>query len=335
MTTTTTIPPSASLSTPTPAPESAPIPAQEGPAQAGLYSCGKAIDTSPEYFGTLRRSDDLVGDVIGNAAAIRERMASDGYVYLPGYLDRALVLVTRQEVCDRLAAEGFLDPRFPTTEAIAAESCKLKFKPDLARDNAPLHELLYAGRMMALFRAFLGGPVLHFDYTWMRAVSPGLGTRPHGDIVFMGRGTPRLYTAWTPLGDITLEQGGLMILEGSHKIERVRETYGKQDVDAYCENLPSGARYARGEKKWAGYISNNPVKLRHQLGGRWLTNAYQAGDVLIFGMYTLHASLDNHSRHIRLSSDSRYQLASEPADHRWIGENPIGHSLAGKQGRIC
>jgi hypothetical protein len=25
----------------------------------------------------------------------------------------------------------------------------------------------------------------------------------------------------------------------------------------------------------------------------------------------------------------------EPADHRWIGEQPIGHALAGKRGRIC
>ena len=30
---------------------------------------------------------------------------------------------------------------------------------------------------------------------------------------------------------------------------------------------------------------------------------------------------------IRLSSDTRCQLASEPVDERWIGENPIAHSL--------
>jgi hypothetical protein len=66
-----------------------------------------------------------------------------------------------------------------------------------------------------------------------------------------------------------------------------------------------------------------------------LTTSFRAGDVLTFSMHTVHASLDNPSRHIRLSSDSRYQPASRPADERWIGENPVAHSRAGKRGRIC
>jgi hypothetical protein len=52
-------------------------------------------------------------------------------------------------------------------------------------------------------------------------------------------------------------------------------------------------------------------------------------------MHTIHASIDNASDRIRISSDSRYQPASLPVDERWIGEKPIGHSLAGKRGRIC
>lgn len=59
------------------------------------------------------------------------------------------------------------------------------------------------------------------------------------------------------------------------------------------------------------------------------------GDALCFGMGLVHASLDNHTDRIRLSSDSRYQLASEPCDGRWIGENPVGHGLAGKKGKVC
>ena len=44
---------------------------------------------------------------------------------------------------------------------------------------------------------------------------------------------------------------------------------------------------------------------------------------------------DNTTRTIRLSSDTRYQLASEPVDERWIGEHPIAHGVAGKRGKIC
>jgi ectoine hydroxylase-related dioxygenase (phytanoyl-CoA dioxygenase family) len=151
----------------------------------------------------------------------------------------------------------------------------------------------------------------------------------------MGRGTENLYTGWTPMGDISFEQGGLMMLEHSHRLERVRSTYGQMDVDSYCENRPSGELYARGEKRWSGHLSRNAPRLREKLSGRWLTTEFRAGDLLTFGMFTIHASLDNQSDRVRLSSDSRYQLASEPADERWVGEQPMAHGPAGRRGRIC
>ena len=44
-------------------------------------------------------------------------------------------------------------------------------------------------------------------------------------------------------------------------------------------------------------------------------------------MFMLHGSLDNRSKlgRVRLSSDARYQLASDPIDERWVGENPVAH----------
>jgi ectoine hydroxylase-related dioxygenase (phytanoyl-CoA dioxygenase family) len=67
--------------------------------------------------------------------------------------------------------------------------------------------------------------------------------------------------------------------------------------------------------------------------GRWLTAEYRMGDVLIFSIYTMHASTDNRSESaVRLSSDTRYQLASEPVDPRWVGadarRNRNPHSYA-------
>jgi ectoine hydroxylase-related dioxygenase (phytanoyl-CoA dioxygenase family) len=211
------------------------------------------------------------------------------------------------------------------------------FKPDLAHDNEPLHRLLYSGRIMRLYERLLGGPVRHYDFTWMRAVSPGRFTRPHGDIVFMGRGTHDLYTAWVPLGDIPLLMGGLMVLEASHRLRPIRDEYAKRDVDTYCENVPGQKEHALTTGwLWDGTISDNPRRLRHDLGGRWLTApSYRMGDLLTFTSYTLHASLDNHTDRIRLSSDSRYQLAGAPVDERWIGEAPVGHGPAGKRGLIC
>jgi hypothetical protein len=310
--------------------------AVRNPTLPKLISQGFELDASDESFGLLRNSMDVIEDT----GVLRERMAEDGYLYLPGYLDRELVLEARASVTERLAAEGLTDPGYSADEAVAHPDSGLKFKPDLAHDNEPLHHLLYGGRMMQFYERFLGGPVRHYDFTWMRAVAPGYGTQPHGDIVFMGRGTHDLYTAWTPLGDIDYQLGGLMILEGSNRLENVREEYLSRDVDEYCKNVEGEEEHAKTNPemhgwRWDGSVSDDPVELREQLGGRWLTAEYRAGDLLTFSTYTIHASLDNRSQRIRLSSDSRYQLASEPADERWIGEAPVGHGPAGKRGRIC
>src|SRR4051812_32801820 len=154
-----------------------------------LTASGQVIDTSPERFGTLESSIDL----LDNPAALRERMQAEGYLYLPGYLDRDQVLAARQEIAERLAAAGHTEPGTPPIELIARAALDIAFMPDLALDNPPLHQLLYGGRMMAFFAAFLSGEVRHYDFTWLRTVAPGRGTAPHMDIVFMGRGTTNLY----------------------------------------------------------------------------------------------------------------------------------------------
>ena len=191
--------------------------------------------------------------------------------------------------------------------------------------------------MIAFFTRFLGGEVRPFDFIWLRSVIPGKGTAPHGDSVFMNRGTNHLFTAWTPLGDIDTRLGGLIVLENSHRLDEIRNTYGRRDVDTYCKDDPNAEEIqATGKWPWNGQISGNPVELREQLGLRWLTADFRMGDLLVFTMHTLHASLDNQSAdRIRLSSDTRYQLASEPIDDRWIGDDPIGHGPKAMKSIIC
>ncbi len=269
---------------------------------------------------------------------MREVFAQDGYLFLRGYLDVDEVMEARRECCARLQQAGVLHPDRDPMEGIVNPQRQQNFSPDIARDNPAVEQVLYGERMITFFEHLLGGDILHFDFTWLRTVGPGKGTPPHCDVVYMGRGTRRLYTTWVPYGATSLEVGGLMILEDSHKkADRIRK-YLESDVDSYCEGSKLAEKIQAGENKWShrGWLTHNPVSLREKLGGRWLTAEYQPGDMLIFGMETIHASLDNQTPdRLRLSSDSRYQLASEPADERWIGPNPVGHSLAGKRGRIC
>jgi len=299
-----------------------------------LRATNREIDSSHEAFGELISSSHL----IGNPAGLREQMEAEGYLYLPGLLQRDEVLAARRVIAERLAEHGILDLSAPLMDMIAQPQANVTFMPELADNNPLLQRVLYDGPMIAFFEQLLGGAVRHFDYTWVRAVAPGRGTPPHMDVVFMGRGTPKLYTAWTPIGDVPLSMGGLLILERSHKHERLNNSYGRKDVDAYCVNK-RGEGFTKmgggGNIAASGWLSNDAVKLRERLGGRWLTADFHAGDVLVFSVFTVHTSLDNSSNAIRLSTDSRYQLASEPVDERWIGDHPIGHGPDGKRGMIC
>ncbi|HEY0868115.1 MAG TPA: phytanoyl-CoA dioxygenase family protein [Fimbriimonas sp.] len=297
-----------------------------------LTSGGFALDLSPDRFGWLVDSSGIAGDF----DALRERMDRDGYLFLPGYLDREEVVGVRRSICEALGREGLLDPSEPVESAIAREGLEMYFRPDIANSNEALRSLIYGERIMEFYSGLLGGEVRHYDYTWMRAIAPGKGTSPHMDIVYMGRGTSRLYTAWVPFGDIPLEVGGLVVLENSCQYDPLKSTYARTDVDVVCLN--DGDRIQPQSYGYHGFgaITDNPVALRDEIGGRWLTaERFRMGDLLTFGMHTVHASLDNASREIRLSSDSRYQLASEPIDERWIGEHPIGHGEKARIGMIC
>jgi hypothetical protein len=302
-------------------------------APSGLFAQKRRLDDSPEAFGELRESNDILGDV----DALRARMAEDGYLFLRDYLNKDDLLATRREILERVAAEGGLEEDAPLMEGILKPEISVSFRADLTKQSASLKKVIFDGPMMRFFEEFLGGEVRHLDFIWLRAVSPGRGTAPHGDSVFMNRGTDKLYTAWTPLGDIDRHFGGLIVLENSHKLDAVKNDYGQKDVDTFCANdLAASVYEVEGIERWFGQLSDNPVTLRERLGGRWLTADYRLGDVLIFTMYTLHASLDNQSENrLRLSTDTRYQLASDPVDERWIGDDPIAHGPDAKKGIIC
>jgi ectoine hydroxylase-related dioxygenase (phytanoyl-CoA dioxygenase family) len=154
------------------------------------------------------------------------------------------------------------------------------------------------------------------DAGWeIRAVSLRLG--------LYGRGSKRLLTSWTPVGDVPKTDGALAILEGSHRFDELIGGYGSIDVDD-----------ARTTKGFKGSYTADPTAVQRQYGGRWLTTDFEAGDLLVFTMHTMHCSLDNRSaaNRVRSSVDTRYQPADEPADERWVGDNPIGHGEAAKRG---
>ncbi|MFI5357233.1 MAG: phytanoyl-CoA dioxygenase family protein [Opitutales bacterium] len=299
-----------------------------------VSSCGHELDASTEAFGFVRSSADCLGD----RAELNRRLQADGYLYVPGFFDRDLIAAARASVCARLAADGWLDPAHAPIEGLALPGRPTNYRGDLAKANRAVERVAYGPELLGFYAGLFGEPVRHFDYTWFRALSRGQGSTPHCDLVYMGRGTHQLLTCWIPYGDTPLEMGGVMLLEGSHLKSDRLQSYLEVDVDAYCENRPRQVEQVITKGGWShpGFLSKNPATLRAKLGGRWLTAPeWRMGDFITFGMTLVHGGLDNQTDRLRLSSDTRYQRASQPVDERWIGADPIANSRAGKRGRVC
>jgi hypothetical protein len=270
-------------------------------------------------LGELRDANSLLGD----GPALRRRMDEDGYLLLRGLIDREKVLRARQTILEYMDEHEGLEPGSRPLDGVMGQygkSVGLMGKKAITHTD-PVRVVLEGEQLFGLFEQLFGEPARTFDYKWLRAVGNEQFTGCHYDVVYMGQGSSNLHTTWIALGDIPVHQGTLAVCEGSHNaagFQKLRDTYGRADVD---------------RDKLTGWFSEEPREIIEKFGGQWKTAAFQAGDVLIFGMYMLHASTTNVTDRWRLSCDVRFQPARDPVDSRWVGKNPVNdHNLTSARG---
>ncbi len=282
--------------------------------------CRTEVEYPSDKLGELRDSGDLFPDM----EALKERMNQDGYLLLRKFIGKETVMHARSAITDHLAEKQALVKESPVLEAVMPKSGKqVRMTGQQAITHHPACLAVFENpKLFDFFTVFFGEKAVTYDYKWLRAVGNENFTGCHYDVVYMGRGSQKVHTVWIPIGDIPVHQGTLAICEGSHNLEsfaRLRETYGRMDVD---RDLVS-----------EGWFSSDPYEITGKFGGRWLTTAFRPGDVLIFGLYTLHASTTNLTDKFRISCDIRFQPAGEELDERWAGKNPLGHYAWGKDER--
>lgn len=267
-------------------------------------------------LGELRNSNDLLSD----AEALRTRVTEDGYLLLRGLIDREKVLRARRTIMEHMATQEALTPGTPVLEGVMPKGGRSV--PMMGRKGIAHHEdvaaVLESDELHAFFATYFGEPALTFNYKWLRAVGNEQYTGAHYDFVYMGQGSANLHTVWVPFGDVEIEQGTLAMCVGSNRLpafDRLKETYGRMDVD---------------RDHTEGWFTKDPMEIVEKFGGQWATTNYRAGDVILFGMHTMHASTTNLTNRFRLSCDVRFQPASEPADKRWIDTNGTGHTVHGQ-----
>jgi hypothetical protein len=268
--------------------------------------------------GELRDS----GAAVADGGELGRRLAADGYVFLRGALDVAAVRAARVEVFERLAAVGEI--RHPAVEGIATgESRRAELVGDLGAfwksvsEGPALRRVTHGARLGALLGRVAGAPLRAPHYQFLPAAPVGRTTGLHFDSPFFTRATERVYTAWVPLGDVPATDGPLVIVEGSHRFADLHDAMRGFDV------VYDTSRRAQVAADFAAFAESRDCRL--------LTADFRAGDVCVFGMSTLHGSLDNHSPlgRVRLSCDVRYQPVSEPLDPRYFGPDPGGTTGAG------
>jgi len=272
--------------------------------------------------------DALMGELPDSTAlldrptALRERLAADGFLYLKGVLDKELVAAARAEVLQRLVAVG--EVAEPASEAIATGTSR---RDELIEDRGVfwksvsegpmLRALSHGAAMNRIMQLVVGDPVRPQDYMFLRTGARGRATGLHFDYPFFTRAHDQVYTVWLPIGDVPVTDGPLVVVEGSN--------YFSDLIDPMM-----GFDVARDNSRKAT-LDQDAVTLAQQRGARLLTRNFEAGDIAVFGMYTLHGSLENYSsvNRVRLSCDVRWQPLSLPLDTRYFGANPGGTTGAG------
>lgn len=254
--------------------------------------------------------------LLGDGPGLRAAMADQGHLFFRGLMASETVQAARTEILQKYAILGEIDDRHPVDEARVGDgggvaSANLRAFSQSVRNGSSYLAVTDSPEVVAVHEALLDGPARSFDMRWPRFVRPGEGCGFHCDGPYMNRGTDRIFSSWIPLGDIDRSDGALIVLENSHRSDKLQNGYLLADAD-------------RDGLTW---LDDDPVAVQDTYGDRWLTTDFRLGDALFFGMHTLHGALDNHSPigRCRLSSDSRYQRIDEPADERWNGADFTGH----------
>lgn len=278
----------------------------------------KGRNVPPALIAEMRDSAPLLRDPV----ALRARLQEDGYLFLKGVIPRETVRAARREVFSRLVQVGEIAE--PAVDGIFTNaSRRAEMEPDLGRfwqsvsEGPALRTASHGQALRELMALVFGEPARPQDYMFLRAGPLGRATGLHFDYPFFTRAHDRVATVWLPIGDVPVSDGPLVVVEGSHHFRDLIDPMIGFDIST------DNSRKAD--------LGSDAISFAEQRGTRLLTHDFEAGDIALFGMYTAHGSLDNHSpvNRVRLSCDVRWQPASLPLDERYFGSHPPGTTGAG------
>jgi phytanoyl-CoA hydroxylase len=278
---------------------------------------------------------------------LRRRYAADGYLFLKALLPREDVLKAREEYFKMLAPSGVLKPNtLPVQGIFDSDNKDAADFPGIGAGAAPANgtpgeataekfvQLALQAHYADWYKeTFCKHPVLKnfvarltgwgdntvaVRRSLLRNNTPGnkaIGV--HYDQIFLRHGEPTSVTAWVPMGDVSLDGGGLIYLENgaSHTPIRIAVLPRRVVVD-YCafaghslgreveaEFTRKAAESGLSEQETKdafnqnmmsnGLLADGPREYSHTFHRRWLVTSYEAGDVVLHTPYAVSSLTSN------------------------------------------
>ena len=240
-----------------------------------------------------------------NQDALRQRLASDGYLFFRRLLRPADVRTAYDSVRTELSLGGWTDgngrPAGPQ-RAVTVRDALADPSYRAALASRALNRLAYLQPLRGLIRLILGTGAFSYPVKVLRVVYPEPASKLtksryiHQD--FAVSGVQDMLTTWVPLMDVPAALGGLAVLPGSHL------------------GPPRPTQLLRADEP------------------SWATTDYRPGDVLLFHCLTSHAALPHHGDQLRISADFRWQPGDQPAPAELVLGPAAGDGRRARQAEL-
>jgi ectoine hydroxylase-related dioxygenase (phytanoyl-CoA dioxygenase family) len=282
-----------------------------------LFASSNQLDTSARRLGHLMPSDPREP-----LSVLRARFACHGYLFLKGVLKANAVNSFRGWVFENLNVSTVLQPGSDPVTGFGNSSF------DKALADRRLMSIVRSARyenfcsqpdLTHFIDSFIGGmsylhkrKLIRFTMPNTRAATPA-----HYDLIYLRGGTSNILTAWIPIGDTSIAEGGLVYLKNSHAIGvEMEKEFNRKSADLSPEERINAYNSHMTE---GGWVSNNLPEMAEKFDTQWLASDYEAGDVVLHSPFMIHASTNNASPtgRIRLSTDIRFQNVDDEIDARW------------------
>jgi len=255
-----------------------------------------------EEVKELRVSNDAMHDPM----ELRRRIADEGYLFFKRLQNPDKLRELRREMMTTIQEIGWLLPGTDPYDGIAdvSKQCTEGDQEYTAGYKhvyklESLHRSGHWPEVTEMVERIMGRPIMPHPQKVARVWFPKYTehtTPTHQDFVHF-QGNFETLTCWAPVGDCPMELGGLAVIPGSHKVNRVLEHHF---------SLGAGSLVV-------------DVNAHEDIDPVWYSTDYEIGDTLIFPALMIHKALPNYTEDkLRLSLDNRYQAVGDLISERML-----------------